>query len=55
MMSAFVRVKCVDCENEQVIFTKASTAVICQVCGGILAEPTGGTVRLKGKTTEELS
>ena len=30
--STFLRVKCPDCENEQVVFEKASTVVECNVC-----------------------
>lgn len=40
--SRFLRVKCNDCENEQVIFGSASRKVSCVKCGRILAEPTGG-------------
>ncbi|MBN1134364.1 MAG: 30S ribosomal protein S27e, partial [Methanosarcinaceae archaeon] len=40
--SRFLRVKCNDCENEQVIFGSASRNVKCLVCGRTLAEPTGG-------------
>ncbi len=40
--SRFLRVKCNDCENEQVIFGSASRKVTCLVCGRTLAEPTGG-------------
>jgi small subunit ribosomal protein S27e len=40
--SKFIKVKCPDCENEQVVFDKASTKVDCVVCGKVLAEPTGG-------------
>lgn len=40
--SRFLRVKCNDCENEQVIFGSASRKVLCNVCGRVLAEPTGG-------------
>ena len=54
-MNRFVKVKCVDCNNEQIIFAKASTIVSCQVCGGVLAEPSGGIAHIKGKITEELS
>jgi len=50
----FVRVKCKDCNNEQIIFKKASTPVACQVCGSILAEPTGGIAKIKGEIVEEL-
>ncbi|MCP1662415.1 MAG: 30S ribosomal protein S27e [Methanocalculus sp. MSAO_Arc1] len=47
--SRFVRVKCPDCENEQVVFEKASTAVDCIVCGHVLAETTGGKALIKAE------
>jgi len=40
--SKFLLVKCHDCGNEQIVFGNASTVVRCNVCDGILAEPTGG-------------
>ncbi|WP_435335469.1 30S ribosomal protein S27e [Haloarchaeobius sp. TZWWS8] len=42
MAGSFIKVKCTDCENEQVVFEKASTEVNCAVCGTTLATPTGG-------------
>lgn len=54
-MGRFIKVKCSDCNNEQIIFKKASTEVLCQVCGGVLAEPTGGAAEIKGETVEELA
>lgn len=51
--SLFYRVKCPDCENEQVVFEKASTRVECLVCGRMLAEPTGGKVNLFGEKLAE--
>lgn len=50
----FYRVKCPDCENEQLIFEKASTIVDCVVCGRVLAEPTGGRVNLKAEKVSEV-
>jgi small subunit ribosomal protein S27e len=47
--SRFVRVKCPDCENEQIIFEKASTTVDCAVCGHVLAEPRGGKADIKAE------
>lgn len=47
--SGFVKVRCPDCSNEQVLFWRSNTVVNCQVCGGTLAEPTGGKARLKGE------
>lgn len=29
--------------------------VLCQVCGGVLAEPTGGTATINGEIVEELA
>jgi small subunit ribosomal protein S27e len=52
--SRFLRVKCNDCENEQVIFGSASTAVICLVCGRTLAEPAGGKAFVKTQIIEVL-
>lgn len=52
--SRFYRVKCNDCESEQIIFGCASTVVKCLVCGRTLAEPTGGKVLIKTKILEKL-
>lgn len=51
-MAQFLKMKCEKCHNEQVIFSRASTIVKCLVCGEVLAEPTGGSVRLKAKPVE---
>lgn len=53
--SKFLRVKCNDCENEQVIFDHASTRVKCNVCGSTLVEPRGGKAELKGVLIEVLT
>jgi small subunit ribosomal protein S27e len=45
----FVKVKCKDCGNEQIIFIRASTPVNCVVCGSSVAKPTGGKAELKGE------
>ncbi len=47
--SRFLRVKCDDCGNEQVIFGCAASRVQCLVCGKTLAEPTGGKVKVLTK------
>ncbi|MEM7813339.1 MAG: 30S ribosomal protein S27e [Candidatus Aenigmatarchaeota archaeon] len=51
-VAQFLKMKCEKCHNEQVIFSRASTIVKCLVCGEVLAEPTGGSVRLKAKPVE---
>jgi len=52
--SKFIRVRCKDCGNEQVIFNKASRIVSCHICGATLAEPTGGKAEIKGEIIEEI-
>ena len=50
--SKFIKVRCTDCENEQVLFDKASTVVYCHICGTKLAEPIGGKAKIKGEILE---
>lgn len=50
--SQFIKVRCNDCENEQFLFNKASTVVLCHICGSKLAVPTGGKAMIKGKILE---
>jgi len=52
--SKFIKVRCTDCENEQVIFDKASTPVSCHICGAKLALPGGGKAIIKGKVLETI-
>jgi len=52
--SVFYRVKCPDCENEQLVFQKASTRVDCIVCGRVLAEPRGGNAAIRAEILESL-
>ncbi len=47
--SRFLRVKCKDCGNEQIVFDRASNDVLCQVCGATLARPTGGKAAIRGE------
>ena len=53
-VTKFVKVKCKDCENEQIVFSKAATKVACNVCGAGLAEPLGGHAKFLGEVTAEL-
>jgi small subunit ribosomal protein S27e len=50
--SKFVRVKCPKCENEQVIFGKATTTIKCIKCDQILARPSSGKAKIKAKVLE---
>ena len=47
--SKFLRVKCEDCGNEQVVFDRAASVVLCQVCGATLAKPAGGKAAIRGE------
>ncbi|MHC1567277.1 MAG: 30S ribosomal protein S27e [Candidatus Syntropharchaeia archaeon] len=53
--SRFLRVKCNDCEHEQIVFGCASTVVKCIVCGRTLAEPRGGKAEIKTQILEVLT
>ncbi|MCX8152899.1 MAG: 30S ribosomal protein S27e [Candidatus Bathyarchaeota archaeon] len=48
--SHFLRVKCLKCGNEQLVFSHATNKVFCNVCGEVLAEPMGGKAKIKGET-----
>ncbi|MCL5437602.1 MAG: 30S ribosomal protein S27e [Candidatus Thermoplasmatota archaeon] len=50
----FVRIKCRDCNNEQVVFARISSKVNCGVCGSLLAEPTGGLLTSYGEFVGEV-
>lgn len=52
MPGDFLQVTCQDCENEQIIFEKASTEIACAVCGTTLASPTGGYAQIEGEVTD---
>lgn len=52
MAGNFYTVRCSDCENEQVVFGKASSTVACAVCGTTLARPGGGKAHFEGEVVE---
>ena len=52
--SKFIKIRCPKCKNEQIMFGKASSNVLCLVCGKVLAEPTGGKSRVKARILEVL-
>jgi small subunit ribosomal protein S27e len=47
--SSFIRVKCLKCGNEQIVFGNAASKVVCNVCSTELAEPSGGKAKIKGE------
>ena len=52
--SKFLKVKCPDCQSEQVTFNRATVKVHCQACGATLLEPTGGVADIKDAKAEVL-
>ena len=52
--SKFIKVRCPKCKNEQIIFGKSSSKIICLVCNKVLAESTGGKTRVKARILEVL-
>lgn len=50
----FIRVKCSNCKNEQVIFGKCATEAKCLVCNSVLASPAAGKANVKAKVLEVL-
>ncbi len=54
MTATFLKIKCGDCGNDQIVFSRAASQVACLVCGATLATPTGGTALFKGEITATL-
>jgi len=52
--SKFIKIRCPKCKNEQIMFGKASSEIICLVCGKVLAESTGGKSKVKARILEVL-
>lgn len=50
----FLKVRCHSCGNEQVIYGKASTEVVCTKCSETIAIPTGGKSSVKAEILEIL-
>ena len=50
--SSFQKIKCGECEEEQVVFSHITTEVICNSCGNVLAMTTGSKSRIHGKISD---
>ena len=50
--SKFQKVNCNECNEENIVFSHASTPVTCKSCGNIIAKPTGGVASLLGKISD---
>lgn len=47
--SKFQKVRCAECEEENTLFSHATTAVTCKSCGNLISESTGSKAIIKGK------
>lgn len=54
MPGEFVKVKCGECKNEQVIFSKPAGDVKCLVCGAVLATHTGGKAHISANVIKRV-
>ncbi len=52
--SRFLKVKCNDCGNEQVVFGASASNVKCLVCEKPMAGSTGGKTEVKGQVVAVL-
>ena len=50
----FLTVKCKDCGNDQVAFSKPASIVNCQVCGATIMKPKGGKGEMIGELVGEV-
>ncbi|MCK4435446.1 30S ribosomal protein S27e [Candidatus Bathyarchaeota archaeon] len=49
--SYFLRVRCPDCGNEQLIYSHPTNVAKCNICQTTLATPTGGKAKVDGEVT----
>jgi small subunit ribosomal protein S27e len=52
MPGNFLSVTCAECDNEQIVYEKAATAVSCTECGTTLVTPAGGKAAIAGDVGE---
>ena len=49
--SKFQKVNCNECNEENIVYSHASSHVTCKSCGNVIAEPTGAKALLHGKVS----
>ena len=49
--SKFQKVKCKECDEENIVYSHASSAVTCKSCGNVIAEPSGAVATLHGEVS----
>jgi len=53
--SRFIKVKCSQCSNEQIVFERPASNVKCRVCGRAIVKSTGGKGKVLGEIIEVYS
>ncbi len=48
----FIKIKCPDCGNEQIVYKRPAVPVTCNVCGSTLVKPRGGSGEVRGTVLE---
>ena len=46
--SKFQKVKCKECDEENIVYSHAYSSVTCKSCGNVIAEPSGAVATLHG-------
>lgn len=47
--SKFQKVKCKECDEQNIVYSHASSSITCKSCGNVIAEPTGAVATLHGE------
>ncbi|MBJ63773.1 MAG: 30S ribosomal protein S27e [Euryarchaeota archaeon] len=53
MRAKFLKISCRDCSHESIIYSRATTPVVCAVCGSLQTNPSGGKANLVGCSVVE--
>jgi len=49
--SKFLKINCKECEEENIVYSHASTPVTCKSCGNVISKPTGSRAKIFGKVS----
>ena len=52
--SKLQKIKCSECQEEQIVYSHTTTVIKCNSCGNPIAEPTGSKAKLNGKVSETI-
>lgn len=53
--SHFLKVRCSQCANEQIVFERPASNIKCRMCGRTIVESTGGKGKVFGEIVEVYS